>query len=356
MRPELYRLLTRSLILGAPLAVLAMLYACCDPFKVLYHHEQYYGPRDQVSLNRDYVSTELYVSSPSAQRPDSIIFGNSRSLAFLCTDWRRHIDSARVLHFDASGETLFGIWSKVKFIDRTGGTLRHALVIVDAETLADTRNSQGHLFVKDPRTSGESRLAFQLAFFRAYLARGFFIKYLDFRCFSTFRSYMDGAIESRRFAHDPATNDLVFESVEAEIAKSGENYYSPQRGIFSHRNASAHVIGPCVIFAEQARMLEEIRGVFDRHGTDCRIVVSPLYQQVRLNPNDVGELARIFGADRVYDYSGVNEFTSDIHNYYETSHYRPIVAREIMRRIYADTSGIGYRPSETTARLIRHGN
>ncbi len=330
VRRDLLRLATRLLVLGAPLAALVAFYVGCDPFKVLYHHDSYYGPQDRVSLNRDCVSTELYASRPVAERPDAFIFGNSRSLAFLCSDWQRHIDSPRVFHFDASGETLFGIWSKVNYIDRSGGSLRHALIVVDSETLADTRNSSGHLFIKDPRVSGESAATFQLLSFRAFLARGFFIKYLDFRCFATFRPYMNEAIESRQFAHDPATNDLRFTSVEAEIASLGEAYYSAERGLFPRRESSSPGVTSRVLFAQELAMLKEIQSTFDRHNTNCRIAVSPLYQQVRLNPDDVAELRKVFGADRVYDYSGVNEFTEDVHNYYESSHYRPVVAREIM--------------------------
>ena len=35
----------------------------------------------------------------------------------------------------------------------------------------------------------------------------------------------------------------------------------------------------------------------------------------------------------------MNEFTAQIGNYYEDSHYRPLVGREILRRIYAAEAG-----------------
>ena len=37
-----------------------------------------------------------------------------------------------------------------------------------------------------------------------------------------------------------------------------------------------------------------------------------------------------------YNYSGINRFTRDIHNYYENSHFRIRVGREIMDEIYQD--------------------
>ena len=77
-----------------------------------------------------------------------------------------------------------------------------------------------------------------------------------------------------------------------------------------------------------------MRDVFRRKGTNCHVVVSPLYDQVRLNPSDLAALEDIFGAERVHDYSGVNAITADRHNYYEPYHYRPTVARHIMQEIY----------------------
>lgn len=47
-------------------------------------------------------------------------------------------------------------------------------------------------------------------------------------------------------------------------------------------------------------------------------------------------LQTLFGKEKVYDYSGINELTDPIGNFYESSHYRPHVARQIMQEVYAE--------------------
>ena len=54
-----------------------------------------------------------------------------------------------------------------------------------------------------------------------------------------------------------------------------------------------------------------------------------------LYPEDEKALRAIFGDDCVFNFSGINKWTTDYHNYYEVSHYRPHVASEIMDSIYS---------------------
>jgi len=57
------------------------------------------------------------------------------------------------------------------------------------------------------------------------------------------------------------------------------------------------------------------------------------YKQ-KLSVDDVEKLQNVFGRNNVYDFSGHNLFTKDYNNYYETSHYRPSVAADILSIIY----------------------
>jgi hypothetical protein len=45
-------------------------------------------------------------------------------------------------------------------------------------------------------------------------------------------------------------------------------------------------------------------------------------------------LQKVFGNNNVFDYSGVNDYTNSIYNYYEASHYRPVVGRQILEAVY----------------------
>ena len=74
--------------------------------------------------------------------------------------------------------------------------------------------------------------------------------------------------------------------------------------------------------------------VFQAHHTNCKIIISPEYKQIRINPSDVTELKKIFGEENVFDFSGINEYTNDIRNYYEGSHYRPCLGRRLLDIVY----------------------
>jgi hypothetical protein len=66
-----------------------------------------------------------------------------------------------------------------------------------------------------------------------------------------------------------------------------------------------------------------------------KIILSPLFEQLKWHPNDFNLLKNLFGSNLV-DYSGINYFTNNKLNYYESSHFRPIVGNEILQQMYAN--------------------
>ena len=83
-------------------------------------------------------------------------------------------------------------------------------------------------------------------------------------------------------------------------------------------------------------MLYKIKSLIDESKTNCKIIISPLYNQIKFNPEDLIILQNIFGTNNVYDFSGINEYTNNTLNYYENSHYRPILCDQILSIIYKD--------------------
>ena len=93
-------------------------------------------------------------------------------------------------------------------------------------------------------------------------------------------------------------------------------------------------MSPVTIGVEQLRLLKSIKAVFEKDKTNYEIVISPVYDQQRLNTKDLNQLQEIFGKEYVHDFSGKNSITDNVYNYYETSHYLPSVADTIMKIIY----------------------
>ena len=138
------------------------------------------------------------------------------------------------------------------------------------------------------------------------------------------------------------TND-VQNPREEMIKEEGEMYWENRKGEFTKEKAKNHRDGkyreaPQVLREKQIGLLQEIKRICRTHDTDVKIIISPDYLQVNINPADVKTLKRFFGKRNVFDFTGINEYTDDIRNYYEPGHYRPVLGARLMERIYKDYS------------------
>ena len=325
-------LFRKIILLLLPLIVMLAVYLAFDPFEVVYSYRSHYNDT-MINYNWDYNQTETLLRNYSVRRYDSFIFGNSRSSAFITRDWRRFADSSGMLHFAAMNESLYGIHRKVLLLSKEHMPVRNALVILDTQVLSATVNSTGHLFIKHPKVSGENSLVFHLTFFREFMDIPFFIGYLDYKLTGKVRPLFRSRF-SERITYDPVTGDKNLVDREKMIEESPERYYDDKRSVFYPRDLSKEQYSSPVIKEIQIRYLQDIKNVFTENRTDYRIVISPLYDMKRLHPADLATLKEIFGSSRVFDYSGNNCFTRDVHNYYDGSHFRPRVGREIMGQIY----------------------
>ncbi|MCC6400502.1 MAG: hypothetical protein IT227_07045 [Flavobacteriales bacterium] len=330
------RLLLRSLPIAVPVLSIVASYFITDPFRVL---RTYRDPTKNcvVSLNKDHIGTTAYLTLKDSMHYDAFLFGSSRTMAFRFTDWRTYLPAEAVpFAFDANKESLFGIRGKVRLIRSTGGRIAHALLLIcPLHTFAPMKNSSDALYIKDPRVSGESRYAFHKTMLSAYFSNLFFVKYLDHRLTGRKRPYMlDVLTFTNSHSFDPISMERGI-PVETIIEADPERYYRENADLFPERAATAVQSYPAMIAPEHVHALREVRGAFDRDGTRYAIVISPLYDQKRIDAKDLAVLRAIFGAEHVFDHSGVNEYTSDVHNYFESSHFRPSVGRRILEEIHA---------------------
>jgi hypothetical protein len=334
-RGDLLRFAGKAFLLGLPLLVCLGVIVLDDPFKVIWPHEfgDYYNDQP-FELNRDYVSTELLLKHYRQEGYDTFIFGSSRSFSYHCDELLRLLPDSHPFHYPAASENLYGVYRKVKFLDRLGVPLRRVLLVLDYWALSDVTSRQDHLHMLHPAVSGEGRLHFQAAFLKACFSDLFIVKYIDYRLFGRIRPYMRGMfmIYPGQFRIEPAANDFFFEAYERALASDPGGYYRTHKHLFP-RGRPPLVSDPA-IKAVQRRYLEEMQAVFARHGTDCRIVINPQYDYPALNGRDLQALQEIFGRDRVFDYSGVNRFTENQSNFYDFAHYRPFVANAILREVY----------------------
>ena len=314
-----------------PFICITVFYVIKDPFQIIYHYNVTNNP--SVGANRDYFSTELFLKNFPRYRYDSYIFGGSRSKNYLIEDWQKHISFRSCFHYDGASETLFGIERKVNFLKQRNVEIKNALFVVDASLLSEVNNSDGHVFRKHPAITGESWLSFQIVFLKDFFDVEFLKTYFGFLMHqdnkgSTAPNKMWGTPEE----FVDSSNEQTLKIFEKLIAENKDSFYSHRQTMFPKRDG-IYKESPAVLKAPQIKLLESIK---DNLAKDCnyKIVVSPLYDQVTLNPADLKVLDSVFGKDHVFDFSGINELTATQYNYYEYSHYRPFIAARVMDSIY----------------------
>jgi len=67
-------------------------------------------------------------------------------------------------------------------------------------------------------------------------------------------------------------------------------------------------------------MLEGIQKILTKNNASFKIVMSQNYDQEKLDPFDQAYLNKLYGTANVFDFSGINSFTNNVDNYYETAH------------------------------------
>ena len=80
--------------------------------------------------------------------------------------------------------------------------------------------------------------------------------------------------------------------------------------------------------------MKRIAEIVQAAGAQVRVVISPLYNQIKFSPRDLSILNNLFGEGVVYDFSGINPLTKSYTGYYEQSHYRPKLAKAVLDSLY----------------------
>jgi hypothetical protein len=324
---------TKKLILFiSPLLVLLLGYVIFDPFKILRKYDEY-PDNFAKSLNRDRISTQTFLNNNDQYHYKSFIFGSSRASVFYANNWGKYVNDATPYHFDASCETISGIATKLAFIEKQGNKIENTLFVLDRSNFAYEQDTLGSVFVQDYRVSGLPWWKYHLIFVNTYFSKGFFVAFYDYLLSRNFKDYMRSFLEFRKITYTPVVNDFIFTSYIEQIKRDSVIYYN-RSDLFYERPKEKQLVGQ-VIKPYQLQYLQEIKEILARQKTKYKIVLGPTYDQSYFNKDDMKLLIQYFGQENINDFSGINDYTNNKTNYYEIYHYKPNVANDIMRRIYA---------------------
>lgn len=335
MKP-IMKLFIKLFFVLLPLWLLLIFYVSSDPFKVLYNYEIYdEDMKPSITLNRDYVSTQNFLNRNEKEKYDSFIFGSSRSLAFKCTDWNKFIN-ARPFHFDANGESLFGIQTKLEYLEKKKIPVKNCLIVLDSSILFVTENIDNHLYIKHPTISNESKVNFHFVFLKAFLSNKFFIPYIALKFNSEFTKKLSyqGIVDHRVLSYEEETNDVIFTGDEEELGRDVNAYYKKRSYFFYRRDTLVQKIYGKVLFEKQIEYLQRIKNALSLLHSNYKIINYPYYDQKKLDASDEKIIRDIFGTENVFDFSGINKLTNNIENYYEADHCRAKAGLEMLKTIY----------------------
>lgn len=320
------RFIVRTFCILLPFIGVFCAYIISDPLHVIWEYDDY---TITSARNAAYNSYKLLTKEDSITY-NSFIVGSSRSGHWPWREWELHLDStAKAFHLDSSGDIVYNAWERLNFVYKNVKKVDNILLIVDHSWLTGDSPSTD-LNVRTPWQMRENKDYF--AFQRTALSYFFSIKGLK-EHYKIGPQYTYRLPSYRDERHEPHNIGM-----EWAIKSSPEYYYgqivannSPYK---MNPRDSVEQLGEPVITKKGIELLSRIHNLFVEGNTNYKIVISPLYDQIKLNPQDKNILDSIFGYENVYDYSGINEYTNDTLNYYEGSHYRPSVATSIMNEIY----------------------
>jgi len=194
-----------------PFIVFVCIVIVADFFKIFGFQEYYEG--NFVGLNRGMICTKTYTHYREQEQFNSFILGSSRTLSYKCKNWKKYLDKDAVpFHFDASGEGIWGIMTKMEYITRLGDRIDNALIVLDRDALQNNKNSEGHLYKSPPEVSGESPIPYYYEYVKSSVNPKFILAFTDYAIFRKHRNYMGFMIHKRKYTDsvNPVNCDFWF--------------------------------------------------------------------------------------------------------------------------------------------------
>ena len=326
-----------ALLVTLPVLLLLGVYLLTDPFTMLKPFSlQYFDP-----TNRDYMSTELFLKNYPSQKYDSYVFASSRGCGINTYHWLKYLpQGSRQYMFQAWSETVTGINQKITYIDKIGGDIKNAIVLIDIPgSFAEPQLSKSALAIKDYKMSGQSKFSFYSILFWDFLQKpslwyssviNWFQKEVPVIGFDTISNDWEKSNATSNLSAIPPKDSL------SNCSAIVKTTFLQEATMYSESDI---VESDPLISTNIQEQLLNIKSIFDKHGTDYKIIISPAYcyKHPTINCEDLAFLFSTFGKDNVFNYSGKNELTSDCYNFSDPNHFGLSVGWQIIEDIYNNT-------------------
>jgi hypothetical protein len=331
---NMFTVLKKAALFCLPFIAILAWYLIADPFMVLYNHEDY--NKDYfVDKNLDFITTEVFMKNMAEVDYNSFIFGGSTSLYTTPTDWKKHLEAdSEVFAFNASGEHITGIWSKIKYIKSQEHQIKNALLVIDTDATFGRFVNDNPIFMKHFEVYPSSKLNFHYKYFLNFINIRYLVPYVHYRIGQTYYPYMSNMLKKESYYYDPLSNEYHNVGILEELKSDSLNYYESRKGRFGVPKGPGYEASPG-IKQDDLDMLSEIRDIFSQDGTDFSLLICPAYNQIAFNREDLAILQDLFGSENVFDFSRSEEITGNKSNYYDEFHFKRYVGDMMLGTIYS---------------------
>ena len=322
------------ILLLVPVLLLAAVYFVTDPYKTLRPFSLTYFD----STNRDYLSSELFVKNYPKYHYNSYVFGSSRGGGINTYQWSQYLpEGSSQFLFQAWAETITGIDQKITYIDEHHYPLDNVLVLVDIpHSFSKPQLPTLAISIKDPRFSHQPRWAFQAVLFYDFIQK-------PSEWLRAIRKWHRSAPPAVTF--DSISND--WEKGNKELDLSSPPAKDKMRSLSGKAREAFlkdYVDNPDVTLPESKSVIDgpmtevlyHIKSIFDRNGTNYRIIVTPAfgYKYPAITEEDLQILQLVFGEKYVYDYSGRQDITLNYENFSDPNHFGLNIGWQILEEVY----------------------
>jgi len=292
-----------------------------------------FGKKDNFEWNYSFqqlndISTKKLLTSNRAY--NSFVFGTSRSCSVYGCYLQTKLQDSKFFHYANWNESIGGMLAKIQYLDAKGYDLKNIILYLDTDY---TFNGDGKLSPMDHYLiTKESKAKYYynhaVSFFSNFDMDKFKILIGDGQQTS---SYVNRKL-------DPITNDFNHECSAEEIRKY---QYIQSDELFKHKMDSLKKSGylyerpktqqykSTQISDEEEAMLKKIVAILEKHGTQYYAILTPIYDQQKLNHRDYNILKKYF-KNNLYDFSGKNKYTEDFYNYPDGIHFQNYISKQII--------------------------
>lgn len=334
------KFILRLLLLFSPLLFLFGAFLFFDPFAM-------YGPPSSFtiaeSMNDDAQTFRTFDTYNDSLQYNAFILGNSKTLAILSTDWKKQIgDDTRVFKFGSPGESILNMRKKLEYAILKGNNIDHVLLLLDNKILKNTDNTNkeftGPVYLKGHKSSYHNKLDYLGTGFYYYLYDGYFRKQLNYLKRSNHTASMqtspnwdliENVMHREEFELLNRSNEFFRWDTEQQILNDSAAWVQSlpkMNGDTKNYNQ--------VLDQRDIAHLKAIKDMFDKYQTKYKIVFGPEYDCIKLDGKVKEEFIAIFGYLNVFDFSADTAYCNNPYNFYEPNHYRPIVGKKMLERIY----------------------